>query len=129
MILFNDPVESPDHTARAVTMALEMRNHMETLSNGWNRLGHNLGFGVGISRGFVTLGAVGFEGRQEYTAIGSAANLASRLCDEAKSGQILVSQRVASCLERELHLGHVGTLALKGFHRPVPIYEVFAWRS
>jgi adenylate cyclase len=129
LVLFNDPIEYPDHTARAVKMALEMRSNMEALSVRWNRLGHDLGFGVGISRGFVTLGAIGFEGRQEYTAIGAAANLASRLCDEAKSGQILVSQRVASCLEQELQLGHLGTLVLKGFHRPVPAYEVIAWRS
>jgi class 3 adenylate cyclase/CheY-like chemotaxis protein len=128
LVLFNDPVEYWDHTARAVKMALEMRTQMEVLCIRWNRLGHDLGFGVGISRGFATLGAIGFEGRQEYTAIGAAANLASRLCDEAKSGQILVSQRVANCLQRELHVGHLGTLALKGFHRPVPIYEALAWR-
>jgi class 3 adenylate cyclase len=129
LILFNDPIEYADHTARAVKMALEMREQMAALTERWQRLGHNLGFGIGISRGFVTLGAVGFEGRQEYTAIGAAANLASRLCDEAKSGQILISQRVAGCLEQELQVGDLGTLALKGFSRPVPVYEVFAWRG
>ena len=129
LILFNDPIEYPDHTARAVKMALDMQEQMVALTDRWERLGHDLGFGIGISRGFVTLGAIGFEGRQEYTAIGAAANLASRLCDEAKSGQILVSHRVAGCLERELQVGHLGTLPLKGFNRPVPVFEVVAWRA
>ena len=129
LILFNDPIEYPDHTARAVKMALDMQEQMVALTDRWKRLGHNLGFGIGISRGFVTLGAIGFEGRQEYTAIGAAVNLASRLCDEAKSGQILVSHRVAGCLERELQVGHLGTLPLKGFNRPVPVFEVVAWRD
>jgi adenylate cyclase len=102
---------------------------MVALTDRWKRLGHDLGFGIGISRGFVTLGAIGFESRQEYTAIGAAANLASRLCDEAKPGQILVSQRVAACLERDLQVGHLGTLPLKGFNRPVPVFEVLAWRG
>jgi adenylate cyclase len=129
LILFNDPIEYPDHTARAVKMALDMQKQMVALTDRWKRLGHDLGFGIGISRGFVTLGAIGFESRQEYTAIGAAANLASRLCDEAKPGQILVSQRVAACLERDLQVGHLGTLPLKGFNRPVPVFEVLAWRG
>jgi class 3 adenylate cyclase len=129
LILFNDPIEYPDHTARAVKMALDMQERMVALTDRWKRLGHDLGFGIGISRGFVTLGAIGFESRQEYTAIGAAANLASRLCDEAKSGQILVSQRVAACLEQDLQVGHLGTLLLKGFNRPVPVFEVLAWRG
>ena len=129
LILFNDPIEYRDHTARAVKMALDMQKQMVALTDRWKRLGHDLGFGIGISRGFVTLGAIGFESRQEYTAIGAAANLASRLCDEAKPGQILVSQRVAACLERDLQVGHLGTLPLKGFNRPVPVFEVLAWRG
>jgi adenylate cyclase len=129
LVLFNDPIECPDHTARAVKMALDMQERMVALTDRWKRLGHDLGFGIGISRGFVTLGAIGFESRQEYTAIGVAANLASRLCDEAKPGQILVSQRVAVCLERDLQVGHLGSLPLKGFNRPVPVFEVLAWRG
>jgi adenylate cyclase len=127
LVLFNDPIEYPDHTARAVRMALEMRAQMQGLTERWRRLGHDLGFGVGVSKGFVTLGAIGFDKRQDYTAIGTTTNLASRLCDEAKAGQILISQRVFTTLEPALQASCLGEIALKGFNRPALVYEVLAW--
>jgi class 3 adenylate cyclase/CheY-like chemotaxis protein len=129
LVLFNDPVEYVDHPARAVRMALDMRERMHVLTTKWRRLGHELGFGVGISQGFVTVGAIGFEARQDYAAIGTATNLACRLCDEAKHGEILISQRVFSSLESSLDVGRNDIFALKGFQRPVPAYELLGWRN
>ena len=92
MILFNAPIQFADHTARAVKMAVEMRDTIGQLTGKWRNRGHNLGFGIGIALGYATLGQIGFEQRLEYAAIGSVTNLASRLCDEAKANQIVVSQ-------------------------------------
>ena len=91
MILFNAPIQFDDHTARAVKMAVEMRDTIGELTEKWRNRGHNLGFGIGIALGYATLGQIGFEQRLEYAAIGSVTNLASRLCDEAKANQIVVS--------------------------------------
>ena len=99
MILFNAPIQFADHTQRAVKMAVEMRDTIGALTQRWRNRGHSLGFGVGIALGYATLGQIGFEQRLEYAAIGSVTNLASRLCDEAKAGQIVVSQRVYGMVE------------------------------
>ncbi|HET9562363.1 MAG TPA: response regulator, partial [Propionibacteriaceae bacterium] len=94
MVFFNDPIPLDKPAQRAVEMALAMRDRVRTLAEGWSRLGHDLGFGVGIAQGFATLGRIGYEGRFDYAAIGSVTNLAARLCAEAGAGQVLVSQRV-----------------------------------
>ena len=94
LIIFNDPIQCADHTERAVRLALDMRDEVTKLTARWRGRGHDLGFGIGIAVGYATLGQVGFSRRREYTAIGSVINLASRLCDEAAAGQIVVSQRV-----------------------------------
>src|SRR3954469_6353195 len=100
MIVFNDPVPCPDHAERAVQLALDMREKAAELAKEWARKGHVLGFGIGIASGYATLGQVGFEHRREYSAHGSAINLASRLRDEAKPGQIVISQRTFGAVER-----------------------------
>ena len=79
---------------------------------------------MGIAQGYATIGAIGFEGRWDYGAIGTVTNLAARLCGEAKGGQILVSSRVASALENVVELDEVGRLTLKGFLRPVPVFSL-----
>jgi adenylate cyclase len=124
LVVFNDPLSQPDHPERAARMAVEMRERVGALAQLWARQGHVLGFGVGIARGYATLGGVGFDRRIDYSVIGSVPNLASRLCDEAKPGQILVSQKVAASLQRSMTVLEVGPLALKGFHRPVAVYEL-----
>jgi class 3 adenylate cyclase/CheY-like chemotaxis protein len=129
LVVMNDPVPCPDHPARAVRMALEMRTCMRTLETKWRKQGHELGFGIGIAQGYATLGQIGFEGRLEYSVIGTVPNLAARLCGEAAAGQILVSQRVFTALEDELDARLAGELTLKGFHRPMPAYEVLGWRE
>ena len=129
LILFNDPIAHEDHAARAVRMAMEMRDGIKVLLERWKKRGHNLGFGVGIALGYATLGQIGFDRRFEYAAIGSVTNLASRLCDEAKAGQILISQRIFGLIDGEIEANHVGDLTLKGFHRPMPAYEVVRLRG
>jgi len=124
VVLFNDPLPCPDPTARAVRMAVAMRARIAELSKGWRKQGHELGFGVGIAQGYATLGIIGFAGRYDYAAIGPVANLASRLCDEATDGEILISQRARAAVEDLVEAEAVGDLALKGFARPVGSYRV-----
>jgi adenylate cyclase len=129
MILFNAPIPFPDHTRRAVQMAVEMRESIGELIEKWRHRGHSLGFGMGIALGYATLGQIGFERRLEYAAIGSVTNLASRLCDEAKAGQIVVSQRAYGMVEQWAEARAIEPLTLKGFSRPVPAVEILRWRE
>jgi class 3 adenylate cyclase/CheY-like chemotaxis protein len=126
IIFFNDPLPCPDPAARAARLALAMCEAAEALALGWRRRGHQIGFGIGIAQGYATLGQIGFEGRVEYTAIGTVINFASRLCDAAKDGQILVSQRVAAAIEDIAVTEPVGDLALKGLTRPGIVHRVVA---
>jgi class 3 adenylate cyclase len=121
MVVFNDPVPVEKPALQAVLMALEMRDVIGALTEKWRRLGHDIGFGIGIAHGFATLGTIGFEGRFDYAAIGTVSNVASRLCDEAKPGQILISPRVLMAVEDALTVEPVGEFALKGIRRPWPL--------
>jgi adenylate cyclase len=130
MVFFNDPVAVPDHSARAVRMAVGMRVQAETLAAKWRKLlGHDLHVGIGIAHGYATIGAIGFEGRWDYGAIGTVTNLAFRLCGEAKPGQILVSGRVHGAVEDLVDADPLGELTLKGFHKPVPVYSVLGLKA
>jgi adenylate cyclase len=124
MVLFNDPIPCPDPAARAVRMAIVMRECVSELTQRWRKHGHNLGFGVGIAQGYATIGKIGFEGRFDYAAIGAVANVASRLCSEAKSGQILVSQRVVSAIESIAEVENLGEMMLKGITQAIPVYDI-----
>jgi class 3 adenylate cyclase/methyl-accepting chemotaxis protein len=129
MILFNAPIQFADHTRRAVKMAVEMRDTIGALTERWRNRGHSLGFGVGIALGYATLGQIGFEQRLEYAAIGSVTNLASRLCDEAKAGQIVVARRVYGMVEAFVEARPIDDLHLKGFNHPVLAMEIVRWRE
>src|SRR4051812_13722077 len=129
MILFNAPIQFADHTARAVKMAVEMRDTIGELTGKWRNRGHNLGFGIGIALGYATLGQIGFEQRLEYAAIGSVTNLASRLCDEARAGQVVVSRRVYGMVETSVDAAPLDDLHLKGFNHPVLAMEILRWRE
>ncbi|WP_291869574.1 adenylate/guanylate cyclase domain-containing protein [Bradyrhizobium sp.] len=129
MILFNAPIQFLDHVQRAVKMAVEMRDAIGVLTQKWRNRGHSLGFGVGIALGYATLGQIGFEQRLEYAAIGSVTNLASRLCDEARAGQIVVSQRVFGMVEAFAEGRPLEDLTLKGFNHPVLAVEILRWRE
>ena len=129
MVFFNDPVPVPDAAARAVRMAVAMRERVGELIGKWRRQGFELDLGVGIAQGYATIGAIGFEGRLDYGAIGTVTNLAARLCGEAKPGQILASRRVAAQLEGEIEVEDVGDLTLKGFQRSVAACNVLKLRG
>ena len=124
MVVFNDPVPVEKPALQAVLMALEMRDLIGALTEKWRRLGHDIGFGIGIAHGFATLGTIGFEGRFDYAAIGTVSNVASRLCDEAKPGQILISPRVLMAVEKAVTVEAVGEFALKGIRRPLAAHNV-----
>jgi adenylate cyclase len=124
MIFFNDPTPVSNPQERAVRMALAMRERVDELVRGWRKRGYELDFGVGIAQGYATLGAIGFEGRWDYGAIGTVTNLAARLCGEAQPGQILIPGRLFSALEDQVEAVGVGEMLLKGFSRPVSVYNV-----
>jgi adenylate cyclase len=126
MVIFNDPVPVENPALQAVLMALELRNALGALTQTWSRLGHEIGFGIGIAHGFATLGTIGFEGRFDHAAIGTVSNVASRLCDEAKPGQILISPRVLTKVENAVKVEPVGEFELKGIRRPLAAYNVIA---
>ena len=127
MVVFNDPVAVETPALQAVLMALELREALGALTATWSRLGHEIGFGtfgIGIAHGFAMLGTIGFEGRFDYAAIGTVSNVASRLCDEAKPGQILISSRVLMKVENAVKVEPVGEFELKGIRRPLAAYNV-----
>jgi class 3 adenylate cyclase/CheY-like chemotaxis protein len=126
MVWFNDPIPCDDPAERAVRMAVEMREAMSTLTAAWRKRGHELDFSTGVALGYATIGRIGFDGRYDYGAVGSVLNLASRLCDAAEPGQIVVSQRVLAEVEEFVEAKPLGKLELKGFGKPVEAFAVAA---
>jgi adenylate cyclase len=124
MVFFNDPVVQPDHAARAVRMAVAMRDRFATLAAGWSKLGYELGLGIGIASGYATLGRIGFEGRYDYGMVGTAVIVASRLSSAAEAGQILLNPRAHAAVESLVETEPVGQLQLKGFSRAIPTVNV-----
>ena len=124
MVFFNDPIPCDNPAERAVRLAVAMRDAMAEAGQRWNRLGHDVGFGVGIALGFATLGEVGFVTRSDYTAIGRVVALASRLCDEASDGEILVSPQLQAAVEELAKSERAPEVTLKGFHKPIAPYNV-----
>jgi adenylate cyclase len=124
LVIFNDPLPCIEPSIRAVQMALEMRDEVAKLSVKWSRSGHDIGFGIGIAHGHATLGTIGYEGQFQYSVTGNVANLASRLCDEAKNGQILIDINVLAAVEKRADIAFSEELVLKGFSRPVQAFNV-----
>jgi adenylate cyclase len=122
LVFFNDPLPIAQPGRRAATMALAMQERFAPLRERWEKVGYELALGIGIAQGYATLGAFGFEGRWDYSAIGSVVNLASRLSDEAHSGQILIDRRTRAALGDAAEVEPVGPLSLKGFAQPVPAF-------
>ena len=129
MVFFNDPVVVDNPSERAIRMAVAMRERVSELATRWRKLGYDLDFGVGIAQNYATIGAIGFEGRWDYGAVGTVTNLAARLCGEARPGQILISRRVFAAVEELVEAAPVVELSLKGFSRPIPTYEVSGLRA
>ncbi|MGB8444059.1 MAG: GAF domain-containing protein [Pseudolabrys sp.] len=126
MVVFNDPIPVDNPALQAVLMAIDMRGAIGDMIEKRRKLGHDIGFGIGIAHGFATLGTIGFEGRFDYAAIGTVSNVASRLCDEAKPGQILISPRVLMAVEGAISVEPVGEFKLKGISRPLAAYNVLS---
>ena len=124
MVLFNDPLPCDDPAGDAVRLAIDMRQRMVEICKKWKRLGHRLGFGVGVSLGYATVGMVGYEGRYDYTASGTAVNLAARLCDRAEDGEILLSPRAYTAVEDDYKCEATGEVNLKGIRAPVEVYRL-----
>lgn len=124
MVFFNDPIEMPDHELRAVRMAIAMRERFESISAAWKKKGYGLGFGVGISVGYATLGRIGYEGRYDYAAIGNVTIVAARLSGKAEAGQILISQRLNAAIEDRVETVPMGEIELKGMARPLQAFSV-----
>jgi adenylate cyclase len=129
MVFFNDPVPIPNPGERAVRTAIAVRDQVALLATRWRQEGWELGLGVGIAQGYATLGAIGFEGRWDYAAIGTVTNLAARLCAEAQPGEVLVSARVYAAVETLVKSEPLAALTLKGFHRPMPVHRITALRA
>ena len=124
MVIFNDPLPSEDPAGDAVRLAMAMRERMDELCQRWKRLGHRLGFGVGISLGYATIGMVGSEGRYDYTASGTSVNLAARLCDRAEDGEILLSTRTFAAIDGDFQAESSGEVSLKGIREPVVVFSL-----
>ncbi len=129
MVFFNDPVQVPDPAQRAIRMVVKMRERLADLTVHWRKRGFDLGFGAGIAQGYATIGAIGFEERMDYGAIGTVTNLAARLCSEAAHGQALISRRVLSSVEDIAEVEPVGELQLKGFLKPVTAFNILGLKS
>jgi class 3 adenylate cyclase len=129
MVYFNDPIPCPNPAERAVALAVGMRDAVAALARSWRRHDYELGFGIGIAQGFATLGQIGFEGRFDYSAIGTVINTAARLCDAAKDGQILITSRVAAAAAEVADLTEIGPLTFKGLSRPLAICNVEALKA
>jgi class 3 adenylate cyclase len=126
LIFFNDPIAVPDAPRRAAAMALEMQTQFAPLRARWSQVGYELDLGIGIAKGFATLGAFGYESRFDYSAIGAVVNLAARLCDEAGPGDILIDRRARAALDGIAAVEALGALALKGYLQPVPVFRLQA---
>ena len=129
MIFFNDPVPVPNPGERAVRMAVAMRDRVGELTLRWRKLGYDLDCGMGLAQGYATIGAIGFEGRWDYGAIGTVTNLAARLCGEAQPGQILIPRRLLGTVEHLVEAEAIGELSLKGFHRPITAYNILRLKT
>jgi class 3 adenylate cyclase len=124
MAFLNDPLPCPEPARRGVELALAMQQEVGALCERWAQEGHDLGFGVGVAFGYATLGTVGPEGRLDYAVVGSVVNLASRLCDHAQPGQVLISARTRTSVDDLFDIEPLGELTLKGFSKPVAAFSV-----
>jgi DNA-binding response OmpR family regulator len=129
MVIFNDPVPVPNPTEIAIRMVIAMREQMANLKMQWQKRGYELDCGFGIAHGYATIGAIGFGGRWNYSTIGTVANLASRLCDEAKGPQIIINQKTLSHIEDIVETEPLGLLELKGFSKPINSFNVIRFKD
>jgi class 3 adenylate cyclase len=118
-----DPVPHADPAGAIVRLALDLRAPLRELTGRWERRGYHLGYGIGVSFGYATLGEMGFEGRHDYTAVGPVVNLAARLSDEAAHGEVLIDERCMQAIGGDVEATPC-SLSLKGFDEPVSAHRV-----
>jgi class 3 adenylate cyclase len=124
LIFFGDPIPMEDHAERGVRMSIDMQKRIKGLTDEWGQYGHELGVGIGINSGFVTVGNVGSDAFRDYTIIGNQVNVAARLETSAKPGQILISQRTYSLIKGLIEVEEIGAVKVKGIHNPIKTYSV-----
>lgn len=129
MIFFNDPILLHNAAASAARMTVALQADFGPLREGWRKRGYALDLGVGLAQGYATLGAIGFAGRQDYAAIGSVTNLATRLCAEAKGGEILTNQKTMARIEADFDAEALGARTLKGFAQPVSVFRILSGKG
>ena len=129
MAFFNDPLPCPDPALQAMTMACEIQDAMDGLLKRWRPLGYDLGLGVGLALGYADIGMIGFDGRRDYSALGTVVNLASRLCDEARPGEILIDERAHSAIQRSIFVDDSALISLKGLREPVLAFSARLYES
>lgn len=123
LILVGAPLPLADHASVGLAIARELRETVGTVTRKWSSGAHRLGVGIGVASGFVTVGVIGSASRLEYTAVGPAVNLASRLCEQAADGEILVDARTRE-LAREVPLEPRPPISVKGFDEAVALYAL-----
>jgi class 3 adenylate cyclase len=124
MIFFSDPLPVDRPAERAVRMAIALQEAFTPIAQAWQKLGHDVGLGIGVAQGEATLGVIGFEQRWEYAAIGNVPNLAARLCGEARAGEIMLDAQVEHEIAALAYTEPVGPLQLRGFFQPVPAFRL-----
>lgn len=128
MVGFGVPLEQPDASVRAVGAAREMLSQFRALAQDWKqRLGIETGLGIGINEGEVIAGNIGSQAYMSYTIIGDTVNVASRLGQRARAGEMLFSASVKQSLERakaDVVPLPLPPLVLRGRSQPVEIYCV-----
>ena len=129
MMFFNDPFPCDEPALRAVQATVDMRDALRPVVSRWQERGHRLDAGFSVSVGYATLGMIGFEGRFEYTAIGTVVNFGKRLCDRAGPGEILLGQRVFSAVQDSVDAEEQESIQLRGFDTPAPVWRLDGLRE
>jgi adenylate cyclase len=124
VVFFGDRPPRANAAGRAARMALAVRAGFSALARTWRRRGHALGLGIGCAKGNATAGIIGFDGRWDYGVIGPVTNLAARLCQRARPGEMLVCQRVAADIRTAMDCERVGEVRVKGLPRKVEVYRL-----
>ncbi|WP_236843461.1 adenylate/guanylate cyclase domain-containing protein [Bradyrhizobium icense] len=124
MVLVNAPVTCENPAYRGVRLAIDMQAAVQSVAGTWSAGGCAIGFGVGVAMGHATVGTLGYQGRLDYTAIGSVVNLASRLCSMADDGQILLDPIINERVKDSFALASIGERPIKGYDRALEIFAV-----
>ena len=127
MVFFGDPESRGvrSDAVRCVSMAIAMRKAMQELQLRWQAEGieHPVGLRMGINSGVCKVGNFGTENRLDYTLLGRAVNLASRLESSADSNEILLSEDTYGLIGDSIHCIDKGQISIKGFAEPVKVYS------